>query len=398
MNTGVVASGWSPVHDAFLATLDSDTEHGASLTVMVDGETVVDLWGGRDPISGRAFEKDSVTIGFSVSKGVAAIALLQLVERGAIDLDRPVAAYWPEFAAAGKDRMTVRELLSHRTGLPVIDLDPITQIVDWDLATSTLARQAPQYDTSRFFAYHALSFGFLVGEVVRRVSGMPFSHYVQAHIARPLGLDLWIGQPEAVEARYLPSITDDIDAGPAVEVPEQEGICRSVALSGVQLLPLFRRVGGVLGSEPFNQLQFRAATVPAGNAVTNARSLARMYAACLTSVDGVRLLGDEVISEAAIDHAGGIRKPECSAADPWEAGVDQVWGLGFEISNPENPMLGPGSFGHSGMGGRLAFAQLGSGVSFGYVSQRMLYPPAGSLDPRTEPILDAVAEVTGQVR
>lgn len=397
MNDGVVAPGWGPVRDAFIENLELGLDDGgASLTVTVGGETVIDLWGGSDPLGGTAFGPDSVTIAFSVSKGVASIALLQLVERGLVVLDAPVALYWPEFAAAGKGRITVRELLSHRAGLPVIDLAPLTRVTDWELVTSTLAAQAPQYDASRFFAYHALSFGFLVGELVRRVSGLAFDDYVQRHIAGPLGLDLWVGQPGAVEHRYLPSITDDVDAGPFVEVPEEPGICRAVALSGVQLLPLFRRVDGVLGSEPFNQPEFRAASIPAGNVVTNARSVARMYAACLQPVDGVRLLGDATVADAASDQAAGIRKPDCDAADPWSSGVPQLWGLGFEISNNENPMLGAGSFGHSGMGGRLGFAQLGSGVSFGYVSQRMLYPPAGSLDPRSSRILAAVRDVLGR--
>jgi CubicO group peptidase (beta-lactamase class C family) len=393
MYDGVVATGWSSVRDAFVENLESGLDDGgSSLAVSVGGETVVDLWGGTDPLSGSAFARDSVTIAFSVSKGVAAIALLQLVERGLVDLDAPVSLYWPEFATAGKDRITVRELLSHRAGLPVIELEPLTRVTDWELVTSTLAAQAPQYDTSRFFAYHALSFGFLVGEVVRRVSGLSFDEYVQKHIAHPLGLDLWVGQPATVEHQYLPSITDDVDAGPVVEIPAEPGICRAVALSAAQLLPLFRRNDGVLGSEPFNQPTFRAASIPAGNVVTNARSVARMYAACLQPVDGVRLLGEAIVAEAASDQAAGIRKPDCTSADPWQSGVPQLWGLGFEISNYENPMLGFGSFGHSGMGGRLGFAHLGSGVSFGYVSQRMLYPPVGSLDPRTTRILAAISE------
>lgn len=395
MHDGVVAPGWTAVRDAFAETLELDRGEGASLSVSVDGRTVVDLWGGTDPLSGSPFARDSITIAFSVSKGVAAIALLQLVDRGLVDLDVPVARYWPEFAAAGKPAITVREVLSHRAGLPVIELDPLTRVVDWELATSTLAAQAPQYDTTRFFAYHALSFGFLVGEIVRRVSGLPFDAYVQRYIAGPLDLDLWVGQPASAEPRYLPSITDDIDAGPVIPVPDAPGICRAVALSTVQLLPLFRRVDGVLGSEPFNRPEFRAASIPAGNVVTNARSVARMYAACLGEVNGVRLVSEGLIAEAARDQAAGIRKPDCGASDPWASGVPQVWGLGFEISNDENPMLGEGSFGHSGMGGRLGFAQLGSGVSFGYVSQRMLYPPVGSLDPRSSRILAAISEVLG---
>ncbi len=394
MNDAVVVNGetdpaWAGVRAAFAENIAEGLDDGASLAVSVDGVPVVDVWGGTDPITGRAWERDSVTIGFSVTKGVAAIALLQLVERGLVDLDATVATYWPEFAAAGKGGVTVRELASHRAGLPVIELDDILAVADWDVATSTLAAQAPQYDTTKYFAYHALSFGFLVGEVVRRASGQGFSEYVDEHIARPLGLDLWVGQPASAEGQYLAGLTDDVALGPVVTVPDEPPIWHATALSGVQLMPLFHRVGGVLGTEPFNEARFRAATIPAGNGVTNGRSLARMYAACLGEVDGVRLLGADIVAEAASEQAGGVRKPGLGA-DTWASGPQQLWGVGFEISNYENPMLGAGSFGHSGMGGRLGFAQLGSGVSFGYVSQRMAYPAPGTFDPRWNRILDAV--------
>lgn len=394
MNDGAVVNGetdpaWAGVRDAFAENIAEGLDAGASLAVSVNGVPVVDVWGGTDPLTGRAWKRDSVTIGFSVTKGVAAIALLQLVERGLVDLDAAVATYWPEFAAAGKERITVRELASHRAGLPVIELDNILGVADWDVATSTLAAQAPQYDTAKYFAYHALSFGFLVGEVVRRASGQPFGEYVDEHITRPLGLDLWVGQPASVEGQYLAGLTDDVELGPLVAVPEEPAIWRSTALSGVQLMPLFHRVDGVQGSEPFNEPRFRGATIPAGNGITNGRSLARMYAACLGEVNGVRLLGPEIVVEAASDQAGGVRKPGLGDGT-WESGIQQLWGVGFEISNYENPMLGQGSFGHSGMGGRLGFAQLGSGVSFGYVSQRMAYPAPGTFDPRWNRILGAV--------
>lgn len=396
MNDDVVVNGetdpaWSRVRDAFAANLAEGLDDGASLAVSVHGVPVVDIWGGSDPLTGRAWQRDSVTIGFSVTKGVAAIALLQLVERGLVDLDAPVASYWPEFGSAGKARMTVRELASHRVGLPAIELDDILAVADWQLATSTLAAQAPQYDTTRYFAYHALSFGFLVGEVVQRASGRLFSDYVQANIADPLGLDLWVGQPASAEGQYLAGLTDDVELAPPVVVPDGPPIWNVTARSGVQLMPLFHRVGGVQGTEPFNEARFRAATIPAGNGVTNGRSLARMYGACLGEVDGVRLLQPTTIAEAARDQAAGVRKPG-PGADPWESGIQQLWGIGFEISNYENPMLGPGSFGHSGMGGRLGFGQLGTGVSFGYVSQRMAYPAPGTFDPRWNRILPAVRD------
>ncbi|MGA1837776.1 serine hydrolase domain-containing protein [Herbiconiux sp. 11R-BC] len=391
MIDGVVDTAWSGVADAFRENIESGLDDGASLAISVHGRPVIDLWGGADPLSGAPWREDSVTIGFSVSKGVSSIALLQLVERGLVDLDAPVARYWPEYAAAGKETATVREILTHRAGLPAFELDPIEQVLDWELTTATLASQPRQYDTSRYFVYHALSFGFLVGEIVQRVSGLPFGQYLHENITGPLGIDLWIGQPASIEGRYLPSITGDASAEAPV-LPD-DGVCRAAARAGSQLLPMFRQIDGRPGTEAFNRPEFRAAVLPAGNAVTNGRALARLYAACLGDVDGVRLLGPAIVAEAAIDQAGGIRKPDCTAADPWDAGVQQLWGLGFEISNYEIPMLGEGSFGHSGMGGRLGFAHLGSGVSFGYVSQRMLYPEPPALDPRTVRLLDAVRAV-----
>lgn len=390
---GHVDPRWSGVAEAFRANLDLGRDDGASLAIRVDGLTVVDVWGGRDPISGRAWEQDSVAVGFSVAKGVAAIALLQLVDDGRIELDEAVAAYWPEFAAAGKGAITVREVLTHRAGLPALDVDPIDEVLDWDRAVDALARQTPRYDARRFFVYHALSYGFLVGELVRRVSGVGFDEHVRRRIAEPLDLDLWIGAPAALEPRILPGLTTDAvePAPPASDAP----VCRESWRSTAQLIPIFRQVDGVAGTEPFNQPRFHAAVLPAGNAVTNARALARMYAACLAPVEGVRLLAPQTLAEASRDQAGGIREPDCAAPDPWAAGAPQVWGLGFEISNPKNPMLGAGSFGHSGMGGRLGFAHPPSGLSFGLVGQRMAYPPAGELDARWVAVLDAIGEVLG---
>lgn len=376
------------MRDAFRANVDAGLEAGASLAISVGGRPVVDLWGGVDPLSGRTWQRDSVTIGFSVAKGVASIAALQLVDDGRLELDAPVERYWPEFAQSGKGAITVREVLSHRAALPALDVDTIDDVLDWDRTISVLAAQAPQYDARRFFVYHALSFGFLVGELVRRTTGAWFGDYVHARIAAPLGLDLWIGTPPEVDARLLPGLTTDVADLPLPAATDD--VCRAAWRSTAQLLPIFRQVDGRPGTEPFNEPRFRAAVLPAGNAVTNARALARLYSACLGEIDGVRLLSPSVVEEAARDQADGIRKPDCAAPDVWSAGTRQVWGLGFELGNPENPMLGPGSFGHSGMGGRLGFADPESGVSFGYVSQRMAYPAPGTLDPRWTSVLEAV--------
>lgn len=389
MVDGFVAPGWREVRDAFAESFGGEPDEGGSLSIRRHGEVVVDLWGGTDPLSGRPWQRDSVTIGFSITKGAVTILLLQLVDRGLVDLDAPVATYWPEFAAAGKESLTVRDVLTHRVGLPAIDLDPITRATDWEAVTSALAAQPSQYAPREFVVYHALSFGFLVGEIVRRVSGIPVGEYFDRQVAGPLGVDFWMGQPESADPRFLPGLTRLVEAPPRPPAPVSD-VCEAAWRSAAQLTPIFARVDDRLGTEPFNQTEFRRATIPAGNGVTNGRGLAAMYAATIGEVEGVRLLSESIVREASLNQAADAFLPDCAGGKPQQA----VWGLGFEISNPLNPMIGPGSFGHSGMGGRLGFAHPETGIAFGFASQRMLYPE-GELDPRWVPILAAVTAAAG---
>jgi CubicO group peptidase (beta-lactamase class C family) len=384
MTNRIVSAGWEPVAAAFDRNQERGLDDGASLTVLRDGATVVDIWGGVDPITGRDWEPDSTTVGFSVTKGAATICLLQLIDRGVVALDEPVASYWPEFAANGKDRVTVRHVLTHLSALPVIALDDITQIVDWELVTSTLAAQPLQYELGTTFVYHALSFGFLVGEIVHRASGMPFARFYEENVRAPLGLDFWIGQPESQDEQFRPGLLGEPGQFPQPDLGAMTPECAAAFLSSAQVAPLTARRGAP-GTEPFNSETVRRAVIPAANGVTNGRSLARMYAACAQPVDGVRLLSDELMAEASRNQLLGARFPECGFPT-----VESTVGLGFEISHSGNPMLGRGSFGHSGMGGRLGFVHPESGIAFGFVSQRMLQAPPGEFDPRWAPLLDAV--------
>lgn len=389
MVDGFVAPGWRAVRDAFAEAIGSEPDEGGSLSIRHHGEVVVDLWGGADPLSGTPWQRDTVTLGFSITKGAATVCLLQLVDRGLVGLDDRVAQHWPEFGAAGKEALTVRDVLTHRVGLPYIDLDPITRASEWETVTSALAAQPSQYPPREWVVYHALSFGFLVGEIVRRVSGMPVGEYFAKQVADPLGVDFWIGQPVSADERYLPSLTRLVEAPPRPPEPVSD-VCEAAWRSAAQLPPLFARVDDRLGTEPFNQPEFRRSVIPAGNGVTNGRGLAAMYAACIGEVEGVRLLSDGIVREASENQAADASLPDCTGGTPLPA----VWGLGFEISNPLNPMIGPGSFGHSGMGGRLGFAHPATGIAFGFVSQRMLYPEVG-IDPRWVPMLAAVKSAVG---
>ncbi|MDR6867457.1 CubicO group peptidase (beta-lactamase class C family) [Microbacterium resistens] len=378
-----MATGWEGVRTAFAAALDVD-EAGGSLAVVHRGRTVVDLWGGRDPLSGRPWEKDGVTLAFSAAKGVVALLVAQEVEVGRLDPEAPVARYWPEFAVAGKHSVTVRQVLTHTAGMPALPLRALSDLRSPIELADRLAASPSQYPPGSARIYHILSYGTILAELLRRVTGRDIGILVAERIAAPLGGSLWLGEPVEVAPRYRPALIGPVE-DPPIPAPDAGAACQAAYRANAQTTPLFARSDGVQGTEPMNQPSFRRSQLPAGGLVTDARSLARMYAACLGEVDGVRLLSEETVQKVSRDHLDGVREPLCLPG-----AVPTVrWGLGFEISHQHCPMLGDGSFGHAGMGGRLAFAHAPSGLGFAFVGQRMLFPAPGT-DVRWTGILSAV--------
>jgi CubicO group peptidase (beta-lactamase class C family) len=192
---GRVDEGWGAVADAFRANFERRFELGAACCVYADGRPVVDLWGG-------AWDRDTLALVFSTTKGVTALCAHMLVERGALDVDAPVAAYWPEFASAGKDGVPVRWLLSHQAGLPFVDAAlTLDDACAWEPVIRALEAQRPLWEPGTRHAYHPVTYGFLVGEVIRRAAGMTIGQFLSEEIVRPLALDAWIGLPEEAEHR-----------------------------------------------------------------------------------------------------------------------------------------------------------------------------------------------------
>lgn len=393
MINGYTTSEWTAVQDAFSRVLDLDAAGGA-VSVVHDGETVVDLWGGVDPLSGALWESDSVALTFSTSKGVLALLAAIEVERGALERAEPVARYWPEFAAAGKDDITVHDVMTHVSGLPVLPMTDAASLLDAGGLAARLAGEAPAYPPRSARIYHVLSYGTILGEVLRRVTGQDIASLVQTRIAEPLGDDgqgspggsLWFGLPPSQDSRYRPSLMGPVEhpAPPATENPA----CWSAYRANSQITPLFERMDGVIGSEAMNGVDFRRAQLGGGGLVADARTLARMYGACTSEVQGVRLLSSRTVREVSSDQLRGISEPRCAP----DAVLTSRWGLGFEISHQANPMLGEGSFGHAGMGGRLSFAHEGHRLGFAFIGQRMLFPEPGK-DERWQLLLDAVRDV-----
>ncbi|MEV3990355.1 serine hydrolase domain-containing protein [Streptomyces sp. NPDC049837] len=379
---GTVQAGFEPVRDAFLRNFQQRGERGAAVAVYRDGRKVVDLWAGvRDADGAAPWAVDTAQVVRSATKGVAAAVPLLLHQRGQLDLDAPVGTYWPEFKAAGKERALVRHLLSHQAGVPVLDR-PLTpaEAADVSVAADAIAAQAPAWEPGTDHGYHAQTYGFLLSALVQRVTGRSIGRWVAEEIARPLGLDLWIGLP-ADEAHRVGRVgpIEEPAAGGALKLRPK----RSVADAYADPSSLTRRAFGAISPAPDeNDPAYRAAELPASAGVSTARALARFYAATLGPVDGHRLFAPATLAMARTEES---------------AGPDQVlvvstrFGLGYMLHGPASPLLGPGSFGHPGRGGSLGFADPESGIALGYVTNGMR--KGVTADPRAQALVRAVKSV-----
>jgi CubicO group peptidase (beta-lactamase class C family) len=369
---------YAGVRDAFAEGFRARREIGAAVAVTVDGEPVVDLWAGHaDPARTRPWRPDTIVHLYSVTKGMTALCALRLVERGALDLDAPVADYWPEFAQAGKGAIPVRWLLSHRSGLQAITapLAPAT-LYDWEGMCAALAAAEPCIVPGRL-GYHPLTFGWLVGELVRRIDGRSPGRFFREEIAEPLGADLHIGLCPA-EHKRAADIT-------ALEPPPEVVAAFAAVQQGGELPLLAKAFVNPMGTGDHNSPQHRRAEIPAINGHGSASALARIYGAlsCGGHVDGHHLLAAESIERARAVQAEG------------EDALLQVplrMGLGYWINQPgvPGPGIGPneGAFGHPGAGGSLGFADPAARLGFGYVTNRM--GSSLGVDERAEALIDAV--------
>lgn len=379
---GTVAPGFEAVRDAFVRNFEQRGERGAAVAVYRHGRKVVDLWAGTRDVDGtEPWAVDTTQIVRSAGKGVAAAVPLLLHQRGQVDLDAPVGTYWPEFKANGKERVLVRHLVAHRAGLAALDT-PLTpeEAADGVSGPRAVAAQRPQWEPGTDHGYHAQTYSWLVGELVRRVTGRTIGRWVAEEIARPLGLDFWFGLPED-EAHRVGRI------GP-VEPPAVDGNGgtlrmrpkRNVVEAYADPASLTRRAFGAI--DPFpdeNAPAYRAAELPASNGVATARGLARCYAAMIGEVDGHRLFAPATLTLARTEESAG---PDRVLV------VSTRFGLGYMLHGSAAPLLAPGSFGHPGRGGSLGFADPESGVALGYVTNGL--QKGVTADPRSQALVRAV--------
>ncbi len=369
------------VRDALARNFREYGELGAAVALTVDGRVVVDIWGGFvDEARTRAWVADTVVNVFSVGKAFATAALLVLVERGQVDLDAPVARYWSEFAQADKGAIRVRTLLAHRAGLPAIRrLLPDDAIYDWNRMTTELAAETVFWEPDRTHGYHVNTFGFLVGEIVRRVRGESIGAFVRREIAGPLGSDFGFGLRPEHAGRVADYVAGELYSSGAREE-------KTVDPERLTLLHrVYANPAGLSGMGTVNTARWRASEMPSTNGHASARGVSRIYTAlaCGGIADGVRVLQRETIDEAIRVTSSGedfvLRRPT-------------RFGLGFQLSQPERPFgVGPRSFGHFGAGGSLGFADPEARLALGYTMNR-----AGPRwqNPRVRGLLDAVSSLS----
>jgi CubicO group peptidase (beta-lactamase class C family) len=381
---GSWAPGFAWVREAFAKNL-AESEVGAACCVYWNGEPVVDVWGGlADRESERPWQRDTAAVVFSSTKGVTAALVHLLAQRGILALDAPVARYWPEFAANGKAAITLSHVLTHRAGVPAVDGEfTLDEIFAWHPMCAAIAAQKPIWEPGTAHGYHARTYGWILGEVVRRVTALTLGQFLAKEAAEPLGLELWIGLPEPIEPRVATTYT-----APEPTDPQQRAL-RAKFIGPDTLLG--RALEGPSGALPYgpiwNTRALHAAELPSSNGIATARALARFYAALIGEVDGTRLLTPATLAAATASQVNG---PDRVILIPTH------FASGFALP----PMLGADcpdtAFGHPGAGGSLGFADPASGLAFGYVMNQMQLGLTG--DTRSERLISAAYACLARAR
>ena len=377
------------VRDEFEHNFSDRGEVGASVAITFDGRTVVDLWGGvADPVSQAPWERDTVVVVWSSTKGATALSAHVLVDRGELDLDSPVARYWPEFAQGGKAEIPVRMLLNHQAGVPAVrEQLPQGAFYDWELMSSALAKEIPFWTPGLQHGYHGLTFGFLVGEVIRRVSGLTPGRFFKEEIADPLDLDFQLGLPESDEARVSHTIPQP-PPDPANLSPMERAVFTDPTSPTFLML---MNNGGYMQPGECDTRAAHAAELPSTGGVSNGRGLAGLYAPLANG-------GAGLLSEGAIRRMSAVESAGINATIL----LPTRWALGY-VKSIDNRRFGPDNsvilseeaFGHPGFGGSIGFADPRARMSFGYAMNK--HGAGAGLNARGQSLIDAAYQSLGRV-
>jgi CubicO group peptidase (beta-lactamase class C family) len=371
-HAGRVKPGFEPLLDAFAQNFNEHGDVGAAVAVYHRGDLVVDLWGGlADGISQRPWEEHTVTLVFSAAKGPTATCINRLVEQGLIDVDVPLATYWPEFGCNGKEHITTRQVLSHSAGLAAIEGElSLEEVLAWDPVVEAIAAQAPNWEPGAYHGYHARSFGWILGELIRRLTGLSAGQYLAREIAEPLGLRYWVGLPEKELGNCARLIPPPGGSDAVAELLGADSLTARVMSGPNQLFGY---------NEMWNRPEVLAAEMPSSNGVGDARSLACLYATLIEHGNG--LLGAEQLDRACEENSRG---PDAVIFH------ETCFGLGYMLQPSLALGAGPECFGHPGAGGALAFGDPRAQIGFAYVMNAMQFNLQG--DPRSVSLVKTTYE------
>lgn len=382
--SGNVRPGFEAVREAFAQNFEKRHEVGASVAVVRDGQYLVDLWGGwADEARTRPWEADSIVNVWSTTKGFVSLSAHMLIDRGQLELDKPVADYWPEFAQAGKEEITVRQLMSHRAGLSGW-VEPVTEDImyDWAKLCEMLAAQEPFWEPDTQSGYHALTFAHLVGELVRRIDGRPIDEFVREEITGPLKADMFIGvrpeddrrvadlctTPHALPPQNPSQVKSEQEAE-GVETASGDGSASDAGESAPQMNEIMLRALGnpFVGPKVANSDAWRRGVFPSANGHGNARGIAAMYGTIASggAFGATRLFSPEAVERMREEQPTG-RDLVISAV-----GEEMTWGMGFMVNKQKWYGSNPRAFHHGGYGGSLGFCDPEAGIGFGYAMNAM---------------------------
>jgi len=361
VSQGFTAPQFEHIRDTFDAVLAGQPSGGAAFSVFVEGECVIDLHGG-DARPGMPWTPDTLSLMFSNTKGIASILVAKLVESGVLDPDAPLVEYWPEFGAISS-ALTVRGVMEHRAGLSAVRNDmALDQVLDHDSVIRELLSQEPLWEPGTDYAYHAITFGTLVDELVRRVDGRTLSAMLQDELARPLGVEAWIGLPQEHQHRVAEFVETDWPLASPLE-PGSPADLQSRAMSFGNAFPAG---SGIHPNVGYNDPRVHEGVLPGANGISTARGLATMWSSTVTSTNGVRVLSDETVDM--------MRERRVTGPSVWgEPGPWPERGFGVMLEcDARSPLLSPTSFGHDGFGGQAGFADPTHRASFGFVTNYLI--------------------------
>ena len=362
---GAVAEGFEALEERFAAIISQAPQAGSAVSIWHKGRNVVNLWGGTaDKDAKTPWVEDTKAVVFSSTKGLMSLAIAMLYQEDKISYEDLVVKYWPEYKGAGKDGTTVRDLVTHRAGVPFFADDiQEDQVIDWDFMVSKIEQESAMWEPGSAYAYHAITHGWITGEIIRRVTGMSPGQYLAKHISSPLAADTWLGLPASLENKVAVSYPHEDLTKFFIELKEKDTnagnfLIRSLTLGNAFSMNLVGK------SKGFNAPEIHQAEIPGAGGISDAHGISKIWSSVVHETDGVRLLSDETVEFVTRVQSEG--KPFTDLEPPYGA-----FGMGFQLDSPARRYLTSESFGHDGAGGQCAFADPEHKIGFAFVTSEM---------------------------